>query len=128
MYRQKKYPKAIQFYDNAISLASDRPEIYIDRGVCYLDMKNIEEARNDFFKAFQLGQDKGYAAYQLARTYGAESMKNNAFNYLRDAKKYGLFNDINNFSVLASDKYFEEWAKDKDFYELVQELKFGKKK
>ncbi|MEN9449267.1 MAG: hypothetical protein RJA25_2557 [Bacteroidota bacterium] len=128
LYRQKKYPKAIQFYDNAISLASDRPEIYIDRGVCYLDMKNIEEARNDFFKAFQLGQDKGYAAYQLARTYGAESMKNNAFNYLRDAKKYGLFNDINNFSVLASDKYFEEWAKDKDFYELVQELKFGKKK
>lgn len=128
LYREKKYTTAIQYFDNAIKLTQDRPEIYIDRGVCYLDMNNIQTAREDFLKAFQLGQDRGFAAYQLARTYGAVSEKSNAYSYLRDAKKYGMFNDTRNFAILAGDKYFEEWAKDKDFYELVQELKFGKRK
>lgn len=127
LYKQKNYPIALQFFDNAINLSKTRTEFFLDRGICKLDMEDIKAARSDFYKAFQIGDEKGYAAYQLARTYGAEADKSNAFNYLREAKKRGLFVDTRYFNAIAKDKYFVGWEKDKDFYDLMQELKFGKR-
>ncbi|MFN8267423.1 MAG: tetratricopeptide repeat protein [Chitinophagales bacterium] len=125
-YKQKNYPLSLQFYDNAISLYSS-PKFLLDRGICKLDMDDTKSARSDFYKSFQSGDFKGVAAYQLARTYAAEGDKQNAFAYLRDAKKYGLFVDTRYFNTLAKDKYFIGWEKDKEFIELVQELKFGRR-
>lgn len=125
-YKQKNYPLALQFFDNAVTI-SNNPKFLLDRGICKLDMDDTKSARSDFYKSFQSGDSKGIAAYQLARTYGAEGDKQNAFAYLRDAKKYGLFVDTRYFNTLAKDKYFIGWEKDKEFIELVQELKFGRR-
>ncbi len=127
LHKQKNYPVAIQFFDNAIGVVNTRPDFYIDRGTCKIDMADFKGARSDFFKSMQYSSDRGYAYYQLARCYAAEADKENTFAFLREAKKQGLFSDTRYFSYIAKDAYFTGWAKDKDFIALIQELKFGRK-
>ena len=91
-------------------------------------MGNFEAARSDFYKAMQLTNDKGYLYYQMARSYAAEGEKVKTFNELRDAKKAGLFMNTKYYSYIAKDIYFIGWAKDKEFIDLIKELKFGKSK
>lgn len=127
LYKQKNYPVALQFFDNAISKVNYKSNFYVDRGMCKIEMANFKAARSDFYKAMQLTNDKGYAQYQMARCYAAEAMKAETFTALREAKKEGLFMDTKYFGYIAKDIYFIGWSKDKDFIALINELKFGKK-
>ena len=127
LYKQNNFPVSLQFFDNAIALVNYRSEMYIDRGMCKLEMENFKGARSDFYKGMQLTNDKGFAEYQTARSFAAEANKGDTFYALREAKKAGLFKDTKYFSYIAKDKYFIGWAKDKEFMDLIKELKFGKK-
>ena len=127
LYKQKNYTVAIQFFDNAINLVNYHYEYYVDRGMCKLELENFKAARSDLYKALQLTDDKGIIYYQMARTYAAEGEKSSTFSNLRDAKKYGLFKDVRYFTYLTKDKYYVGWAKDNEFIDLINELKFGRK-
>ena len=85
LYKQKNYTIALQFFDNAIRLVNYKAEFFVDRGMCKLEMENYQAARSDFYKAMQLTDDKGYAQYQTARSFGAEASKKDVFLYLRAA-------------------------------------------
>lgn len=124
--KQKNYPIALQFFDNAVRLVNYKYEYFLDRGICKLDAGNIDDAKKDLLKALQLTNNKGIIYYQLARIYAADGNKNNAYSNLRMAKQQGLFKDAKYFSMLSNDIYFKAWEKDKDYFNLVQELKFGK--
>ena len=127
LFKKKNYLVAMQFYDVAIKLVKSRADIYIDRGICKIELGNFKSARSDFYQALQLTNDKGLVYYNFARLEAAENNKIEAFQQLRNAKKAGLFFDIKYFNYIASDNYYKIWEKDKDFIALIQELKFGKK-
>ncbi len=127
LYAQKNYPVSLQFFDNAISMVNYKSEMYIDRGMCKIEMANFKGSRSDFYKAMQLTNDIGFAEYQTARSFAAEGNKTDTFYALREAKKAGLFVDAKYFSYIAKDIYFMSWAKDKEFQEMIKELKFGKR-
>jgi len=128
LYKQKNYAVAIQFFDNAINLVDSKADFFIDRGICLLDIENIPDARADFYKAFQLGQKNALASFHLARTYAADGDMLTSFIYLRDAKKYGLFDDPSYYTLIYKDIYFKNWSKDKTFVDFIQGLKFSKNK
>jgi len=128
LQKQKNYTIAMQFYDNAIKLVNYRSDFYRDRGTCKLEMENYKGARKDFYQALQLTNSKGLIYYYIARIEAAEANKNECFNALRNAKKEGLFEDVKYFSYIAKDVYYKGWEKDKDFIDLIKELKFGKNK
>lgn len=125
--KQKNYPVAIQFFDNAIKLVNYKAEFYMDRGNCKLNMDNFKGARKDFYQALQLTNEKGLIYYYIARIEAAEANKSECFQALRDAKKAGLFNDVRYFTYIYKDLYYAAWLKDKEFNDLMKELKFGKK-
>lgn len=127
LFKQKNYPIALQFYDNAIKLVKYRADFYLDRGICKIEMANFKAARNDFYQALQLTNDKAIVYYNFARLEAAEGNKNETFEQLRNAKKAGLFFDVKYFTYIANDLYYKAWEKDKDFVDLIKELKFGKR-
>ncbi len=127
LFKQNNYIVALQFFDNSIIITNNNSEVYIDRGICKIDMGNINGARTDFYKSNQYSTDKAYSTYQIARSYAAEGNKKQASTELKEAKKQGLFNDTKYFNLITNDKYFKVWSKDKEFMDLIYELKFGKK-
>lgn len=124
---QKNYVIAMQFFDNAIKLVNYDPVIFMDRGNCKIELDDYEGARADFYKVIKLNGDIAVAYYNMARCYAAEGDKNQTFFYLREANRTGLFKDSNYFSYINKDRYFAGWLKDKDFYDLIQWFKFGRK-
>lgn len=127
LFKQKNYAIAMQFYDNAIKLVKYRADFYLDRGICKIELENFKSARNDFYQALQLTNDKSIIYYNFARLEAAEGNKEEAFLQLRNAKKAGLFFDIKYFTYIANDIYYKAWEKDKDFIALIYDLKFGKR-
>lgn len=126
--KQKNYAVALQYFDNAINIVNYKAEFYVDRGNCKLNMSNFQGAKNDFYQALQLTNDKGLIYYYIARTEAASANKTACYQALRDAKKSGLFTDVKYFGFINTDIYYQAWLKDKDFNELMKELKFGKNK
>lgn len=127
LVKQKNYSVALQFFDNAIRLVNYKYEYFLDRGNCKLETGNIDDAKKDLSKALQLTNNKSTIYYQFARVYAADGNKNSAYSNLRLAKQFGFFKDVKNFTILSNDRFFKAWEKDKDYFNLIQELKFGKK-
>ena len=126
LVKQKNYTVALQFFDNAIRLVNYKFEYFLDRGNCKLEAGNIDDAKKDFSKALQLTNNKSNIYYQFARAYAADGNKNRAYSNLRLAKQFGYFKDAKGFATIGNDRFFKAWEKDKDYYNLIQELKFGK--
>lgn len=127
LYKQKNYPIAIQFYDNAIRLANYKSEYYLDRGICKMDMESFSSARADFMKGLLLTNNGGVFQYHIARSYAAQENMKEAMYALREGKKIGLFKETKYFSFINKDKYFEKFYKEKAWQDLIDELKFGKR-
>jgi tetratricopeptide (TPR) repeat protein len=127
LQKEKLYNIAIQFYDNSIKLVNYKSDYFLDRAVCKIDLQDFNGARSDFYQALQLTNSKGLIYYHMARLEASQANKTETFTALRNAKKYGLFNDVKYFTYIAKDVYYASWSKDKDFIALIQELKFGKK-
>ncbi len=128
LFKQKNYTVAIQFYDNAISLINYNPNYYIDRGICKLTMEDFKGARKDFYQTMMISDEaKGRAYYEVARTYAAEDNDKKMTENLEEAGKFKFFvKNYKYFSYMNTDPYFSKYKKDKDFYQLLQRLKFGK--
>lgn len=127
LYKQKNYPVAIQFFDNAIRLVNNKSDFFVDRGLCKFEMRNFSEAKEDFRMAAMINGNNPLIYYHLARLSAAQENLQDIIYYLRLAKKYGLFVDTKYFQYISKDKYFECYQKDKVFIDLIAELKWGKK-
>lgn len=125
-FKQKSYNIAMQFYDNAIRMVNYKGEMFLDRGLCKMEMGDFKGARADFYKSMGLNGNNALAEYHTARTFAAEDNKNDAIYALKEAKKVGLFINTKYFADIARDKYFIKYAKDKVFNDAIKELKFGK--
>lgn len=55
-----KYEDALLRFENALMLNSDSPNIYNDRGVLYIHLKEAENALSDFNSAINLEPNYGY--------------------------------------------------------------------
>ncbi|MFN8284554.1 MAG: tetratricopeptide repeat protein [Chitinophagales bacterium] len=128
LFKQKNYPVAIQFYDNAIKIVNYKPEYYIERGICKMTMLDFKAARKDFYQTMMISDEaKGRAYYEVARTYAAEENDAKMFESLEEAAKFKFFvKNYKYFGYMNNDEYFAKYKKDKDFYQLIQRLKFGK--
>lgn len=128
LFKQKNYPIAIQFYNNAIDLVNYNPDYYIDRGICKMEMQDFKAARKDFYQTMMISNDaKGRAYYEVARTYAAEDNQPKMFENLEEAAKFSFFQkNYKYFGYMNTDPYFSKYKKDKDYYQLLQRLKFGK--
>ena len=63
------FKKAIEIFDEAISLRSDYPPYYCSRGLAYENSKNIKQAIMDYSKALSLDKNDAYAHFLLAGVY-----------------------------------------------------------
>jgi tetratricopeptide (TPR) repeat protein len=54
------HASAIELYTKALLIDVDHPDILSDRGVCYLHLKNKEEALSDFNSALELQPEYGF--------------------------------------------------------------------
>lgn len=65
------YLGAIELYTRALRESVNHPDIYSDRGVCYLHLKNEKQALADFNTALQLQPEYGfrYSARAYAKDY-----------------------------------------------------------
>lgn len=48
LFNEKKYDEALKYFDKAVIVDSENPEGYRERGVCYLQMGEKDEAVKDF--------------------------------------------------------------------------------
>ncbi len=126
LYKQNKYPVAIQFFDNAIKLVNYKSEMFLDRGICKLEMADFDGAKEDFVMASLINKQDPKISYHMARLYAAEDDKSGITFALRRAKELGLFVNTKYFTYINKDKYFANYLKDKDFMALIEELKWGK--
>jgi tetratricopeptide (TPR) repeat protein len=62
---------AIELYTSALEFSPNHPDIFSDRGVCYLHLKNETQALSDFNAALKLQPDYGfrYSARAYARDF-----------------------------------------------------------
>jgi tetratricopeptide (TPR) repeat protein len=128
LFKQKNYTIALQFYDNAINLINYNPDYYIDRGICKLEMQDFKGARKDFYQTILINNEaKGRAYYEIARSYAAEDNDKKMFENLEEAGKFKFFViNYKYFNYMNTDPYFSKYKKNKDYYQLLQRLKFGK--
>lgn len=126
LFKQNNFPVAIQFYDNAVKLVNYKADMFLDRGICKLEMGDYEGSKEDFVMASLINKQDPKISYHMARLYAAEDDKSGITFALRRAKELGLFINTKYFTYINKDKYFANYLKDKDFMALIEELKWGK--
>lgn len=127
LYQQKKLKESLQMFDHAISKQNNRPDFYFDRSFCKVELKDFEGARADLKKYYELDESKLAIFYfYTARTYAAEQKKDMLIEYMKLAGKEDLFVKNLYYKELQKDPYFKVYEKDKDFYNLIYKIKFGK--
>ena len=86
---QRKYEKAIEEYRMAISLNPKRiAERYLELGLTYFDMENLEEAESAFQNARQYDRKMAMAYYKLGQVYAKRNDRKNALKMYRAGRKY----------------------------------------
>jgi tetratricopeptide (TPR) repeat protein len=65
--KTKNHAEAVAEYDKAIKAEADNPIYYFNRGLCYVELKNAEKAKESFQKATQLRPDHFKAFEMLGR-------------------------------------------------------------
>jgi tetratricopeptide (TPR) repeat protein len=67
-HKQGEYKEAIAYYDEAIALRPDNARIYYQRGMCYYNLEDYEQAIADLNRAIEMGYT-GYDAYDNPYNY-----------------------------------------------------------
>jgi Tfp pilus assembly protein PilF len=125
--KAKQYKDALGEFDTSIKIQGDKYDLYLDRGLCKMDLHDNNGARNDFKFAMSLNPIcKALGLYYLARSYAADKDKENMLVYITSAHKAGLFKGGNYYKDMQDDIYFKYYEKDKDFTNLIFKMKFGK--
>lgn len=63
------FDKAIAYYENALVIRKDQPEVWIDKGVAHFNLRQLNEAEDCFKKALQFNPAHPKALYNLGIVY-----------------------------------------------------------
>ncbi|HAI77151.1 MAG TPA: hypothetical protein DCM08_12980 [Microscillaceae bacterium] len=67
--RRKDLSKALHYFNQALLLSPDQPDLYNNRGIVYYQQKNYQAALTDYNQALQLKQNYPDALYNRALLY-----------------------------------------------------------
>lgn len=70
LLKNQSFQEALVLFDNLVYLFPEEPNLYSDRGVLHIHLKNKLEALSDFDKAVEL--DKNYGYRYAARAYAKD--------------------------------------------------------
>lgn len=73
---------ALESYNSAISIDTNRSEAYRQRGICYTKLSRQDEALNDFEKAFRLNPSDTMACMEIAKWHNARQKKAETIKFL----------------------------------------------
>jgi tetratricopeptide (TPR) repeat protein len=94
---QGRYAEAVEFYENAITLAPNLAPLYIDAGRTYYWLSDFEEAANRFKKAIKLNPTDPEPYDRLGWTYYTDG-------------EYGRAVDALEQSIGVDPTYFRSWG------------------
>jgi Flp pilus assembly protein TadD len=66
--REGKYREAIVAFDKALEIDGELSYVWNDRGICYRELGEFEEALKSFLRAMELAPDDVEILYDLAET------------------------------------------------------------
>jgi tetratricopeptide (TPR) repeat protein len=96
--QQKQWKEAIDRYDIAIKLDPDLPDSFAGRGEARLMLDKLEEARQDFAKAYELDPYSGKAASGLAKVIIRQGKLDAAIKQLEEARPKSEKNPYDGFA------------------------------
>ena len=107
-FRQKKYPQAIEDYNQAIALAPKHIQAYINRGIAYSSQGNQERAIADYDEALKIDPDNADAYYAKGFTLALQKgKKQEALEAYKKAEKLYPKPEKTKYSDNARKKYEE---------------------
>lgn len=61
--KEGNYVEGAEIYSKAITLSIDNPNLYLNRGVLYMSLKDIDKAISDFTKTIEINKELVSEAY-----------------------------------------------------------------
>jgi tetratricopeptide (TPR) repeat protein len=114
LLKNQSYPEALILFDNLVYLFPDEPNLYSDRGVLHIHLKNKSLALSDFDKAVELDSSYGYryAARAYAKDFFGDTQA--ALNDYELAIQYDPEDaiSINNLGLLQEKLGYQKKAKE----------------
>lgn len=62
---QEKYNEAITYFERAEDADKFNIEVYLQKGICYANLQELEKAENEFEKALKVNRQSGMAMFHL---------------------------------------------------------------
>lgn len=86
---QREYDKAVENYQRSISLNPKRVAVrYLELGLTYMDMGNLDRAENALEKARQYDSKMAMAYYKLGQVYAKRGERDKAVKIYRTGRKH----------------------------------------
>jgi len=112
---QALYDKAIESYQQAISLKPDFIDALFNRGICRASMHNFEEAILSFKAILNYQPDNSMVCYNIACLYAKQNNSAEAIKWLGAAIEKGY----SNWEQIKSDPDLQS-IRNSDFYKQIQ--------
>lgn len=97
-FNNKNHTKAIKNYKKALTINNSIPQVHLNIGITYTEIKEYQKAAEHLRKAIELKPDYAQAYYQLGRVLEQLNQKNEAIKLYLKAHKL----DRNFFEVLPA--------------------------
>jgi len=115
--RRMQYNKAIGYYEQAIAVDSNSPEVYNNLAVAFLRSGEYSKAEKLLKDLLNANQEYFVAAYNLARVYSAMNEPDAAVERLRQAIGLGF----TNWQLIKNDPDLDNIRKSKAFLDLLKQ-------
>jgi hypothetical protein len=93
--RVKHYTEAIEWFNKAIALSPQLPELYVNRGASKYSLHNCTDAIKDYEKAIELDASYAPAYFNRALIYLVWNRQQEACEDLWNAYRFGMTNAFN---------------------------------
>ena len=112
-----RYKKAIKLYSEAISLEPSNSNYYLDRGLLYLKLERIEEAKFDLQTVVSLNAQSVKGWHGMGEYYLYKQMPDSAIYCINRSISYDWDNELTNSNLMARGDAYMLKEKFPDAYE-----------
>ena len=88
-FKLGKFDEAVMDYTNLLKTDGKNPELYVQRGTCFLETKSYDRALTDFSDAISCKKDFAEAYFNRANVYTKMMDFKKACNDIRESVKLG---------------------------------------